>query len=533
MTQTQSRPWIDEIVEALEELGGGGTLNEIYAKILERKRVDLKSRPNWQSTVRRTILVYSSDANIFHTTRKGKGKEKEYDVLYAPKGLHAGYWAIRKEYRKARAKETKREKTSLADQKPSIKIFYGHAPEDEPLQNELEKHLSFLRRQGHITTWDDQDISAGTEWEPQTEAQLSSATIILLLISSDFINSEHCYRIMEKALKRHNSGQAFVIPILLRPVHSRGLPISHLPALPTNGQPIVLWPNRDEAFSDIAGGIEQAVFKLIAERWLDRGDKNYEQGLYEDALAAYKNADEFDASSSKVQISIAKALYDLGNYLDALDACERAITLDFRSAEKYRMKGNILGKLGQYEDALTAYTQAIQLDPLLDSIYIDQGVILMHLRRYEDALTAYEQALKIASSTKLDAYQGKADALYKLDCYEEALAAYEKVINTCPTCIKAYQGKADALCRLNRYEEALTAYKCVISHDRNYSPAYRGKGDAFCSLDHYKEALVAYEKAISLDPFNASAYRGKGKVFQCLASKAIREADILDNCNEK
>jgi hypothetical protein len=55
----------------------------------------------------------------------------------------------------------------------------------------------------------------------------------LLLISSDFIASDFCYRIeLEQAMERHWRDEARVIPILLRPVDWQGTPFARLQSLP-------------------------------------------------------------------------------------------------------------------------------------------------------------------------------------------------------------------------------------------------------------------------------------------------------------
>lgn len=74
----------------------------------------------------------------------------------------------------------------------STPVFsYSHV--DEALRNELEKHLSPLRRMGKITTWHDRRIASGQVFERQIDHYFSQADIILLLISSDFITSDYCY----------------------------------------------------------------------------------------------------------------------------------------------------------------------------------------------------------------------------------------------------------------------------------------------------------------------------------------------------
>src|SRR2546427_5904176 len=101
----------------------------------------------------------------------------------------------------------------------SIKIFYSYAQEDRALRDELDSHLSTLRRTKHIITWDDHKIQPGLEWKQAIDKQLNSADIILLLLSPHFIESDHCYNVeMSRALERHKKGEARVIPIILRPV---------------------------------------------------------------------------------------------------------------------------------------------------------------------------------------------------------------------------------------------------------------------------------------------------------------------------
>src|SRR5712691_5937553 len=91
----------------------------------------------------------------------------------------------------------------------SIKIFYCYAHEDDALREQLAKHLSPLRRLKSITGWFDRDIRAGTDWEHEIETHLDAASIILLLISADFIASDYCYSVeMQRALEKQQAGTA-------------------------------------------------------------------------------------------------------------------------------------------------------------------------------------------------------------------------------------------------------------------------------------------------------------------------------------
>jgi len=138
-----------------------------------------------------------------------------------------------------------------------IKLFYSYAHRDEEFRNELEKHLSILKRNGIITEWYDRQIKAGMEWESEINQNIEDADVILLLVSSDFLSSDYCYNIeMQKALKQFDSGKSRIIPIILRPCRWELSPFSKLQALPKDAIPVVLWQNQDEAWLNVVKSIQ-------------------------------------------------------------------------------------------------------------------------------------------------------------------------------------------------------------------------------------------------------------------------------------
>ena len=66
-----------------------------------------------------------------------------------------------------------------------IEVFYSYSHKDEELRDELEKHLSILKRQGVIAGWHDRRIGAGRDWAGEIDTHLNAADVILLLISAD------------------------------------------------------------------------------------------------------------------------------------------------------------------------------------------------------------------------------------------------------------------------------------------------------------------------------------------------------------
>ncbi len=101
---------------------------------------------------------------------------------------------------------------------PPVEVFYSYADVDAPLLDKLEKHLRLLQREELITPWHKRHIGAGRDWKKALDEHLNTASVILLLISADFVASDYCYGVeMQRAMERHEAGEARVIPIVLRP----------------------------------------------------------------------------------------------------------------------------------------------------------------------------------------------------------------------------------------------------------------------------------------------------------------------------
>ena len=74
-----------------------------------------------------------------------------------------------------------------------VEVFISYSHKDDRMREELETHLSLLRRRGVIAAWHDRRITAGREWANAIDDHLERAAVILLLVSADFLASDYCY----------------------------------------------------------------------------------------------------------------------------------------------------------------------------------------------------------------------------------------------------------------------------------------------------------------------------------------------------
>ncbi len=161
-----------------------------------------------------------------------------------------------------------------------VSVFYAYSHKDEALRDELETHLSILKRKGIISSWHDRRIPSGKDWGSEIDQRINKADIILLLVSADFIASDYCYdKEMKRAMERHELGEARVVPVILRPCDFDGAPFYKLQGLPKDMKPVTRWIDQDEAFTNIAVGIRRSIEelqRLKTERSENRGIRTEE-----------------------------------------------------------------------------------------------------------------------------------------------------------------------------------------------------------------------------------------------------------------
>jgi hypothetical protein len=162
----------------------------------------------------------------------------------------------------------------MTETKHPAKLFFCYAREDEPLRQELEKHLTLLEREGAISGWSGGAVGAGEAFSAEIERRMTEARVILLLVSADFLASDHLFEVeLKRALQRRAEG-AEVLGVLLRPsdwkhgvlhdLEMHPLPRRDDPATIGAGHgenvaPVTEWPSHDAAFTRVAEVLRQRL----------------------------------------------------------------------------------------------------------------------------------------------------------------------------------------------------------------------------------------------------------------------------------
>lgn len=150
-----------------------------------------------------------------------------------------------------------------------LKLFISYSHEDELLKTRLRKQFAAMERVGLLKIWDDRAIPPGGTWEQSIRDELDAADLILLLLSPSFIASEYCYgEEMSRAMHRHASNEALVVPVLIRPCQWDLLPfIERRQILPRDAKAVTdakHWPadpNHDVPLQQVA----EELLKLVRD----------------------------------------------------------------------------------------------------------------------------------------------------------------------------------------------------------------------------------------------------------------------------
>jgi Tfp pilus assembly protein PilF len=354
-------------------------------------------------------------------------------------------------------------RVSMAQQ--PIEVFFSYSRADKRLRDQLDVHLSSLKRRGVISSWHDRQIEAGSEWEEEIDRHMQTADIILLLISPDFVASDYCHEIeLPIAMARHEAEDACVVPILLRPVAEwKRLSFAKLQVYPSGAVPITQWADQDTAFVDVVEGIAVAVEKLLGKR-------------------------------EKLQRK-----------------------RDEQEAEEFFYRGL---RSDDPQSAIAYYDQAIKLMPNhipnYANAFNNRGTHRRALGDYEGAIADFDQAIKLMLPRRVDALLNRGLAYLDLNDHQRAIVDYDLAIKLKPNYANAFYSRGDYHQRLGNNKWAIHDYNlaAIFKPDdadtlKKRGICYHGIGEAIKAIADFQEAAVLFQKQGRTDDYQDALNRLK------------------------
>ncbi len=157
----------------------------------------------------------------------------------------------------------------------ALNVFISYARTDKHFREELVQHLAPLVVANEITILQDVDIPAGELWRQEILHLLEIADVVLALVSPPFFHSNFSMTVeLPKALERAARKEILLVPVVIRPVEWQTTALAAFQALPHNAHPVSKWPDRDDAYKEIAAGLREALEGYRSPKVEDRHNGN-------------------------------------------------------------------------------------------------------------------------------------------------------------------------------------------------------------------------------------------------------------------
>jgi len=181
---------------------------------------------------------------------------------------------------------------------------------------------------------------------------------------------------------------------------------------------LILHPFSAETFKTKIKSIIQVDLdpkNIESEMHYAQGMKLMKEGLWDEALTAFKRILSIESESAEVYYNMGYIQTAQGNYDEALLCFRKATLINNHHAKAYQKMGEVYTELGQKEEAEKALQMAadiyidkemnesaeqvlmevVKINPNTVNVYNSLGIIYRRQGKFNEAIQQYEKALKV------------------------------------------------------------------------------------------------------------------------------------------
>ena len=212
----------------------------------------------------------------------------------------------------------------------------------------------------------------------------------------------------------------------------------------------------DQAIADLDAALaqgyapQQEIYKL---RWF----LNYEKKNYEQALKDVQEALKAEPGNSAFNLGLANIYRSQGLYKEAVDAYKKVLEIEPTSADVPYFMALSYSKIGDYQSQEQAAAEAVKKNtPFVGESFYLLGEALQKNKKYDEAIAAYQQAI----NAKPDIYEVYVNLpeIYRLQSrYEEAINVTKKGLTLYPNNGELFKNLSWYYSLADRHNEAVNA----------------------------------------------------------------------------
>jgi tetratricopeptide (TPR) repeat protein len=227
-----------------------------------------------------------------------------------------------------------------------------------------------------------------------------------------------------------------------------------------------------------------------------------ESNKFEQAIEHYEKAIALDRFYQDPLSNVAVAYTMLGRHEPAIKALKEAIRLCPSYPEAYNNLASIYIDNKKYDEAEQNLTKAIELRPYYGKAYFNRARISEMRADYEGVFTNLKKATEGDLDTVSDAHFKLGQAAFKLQKFEDALAAFAQVVRLEPQSTLGWFNYANAHHLCGNHAESSKIYERLVQLDPKDYRYSNNLAESYVALKEYQKALSLFEKLTKFEKFS-------------------------------
>jgi tetratricopeptide (TPR) repeat protein len=182
----------------------------------------------------------------------------------------------------------------------------------------------------------------------------------------------------------------------------------------------------------LSAGVEtRNIEEIPGKKELRQANMLFQEGKYEDALAAYQKAAAQAPKDAVIQYNIGVTLMAMDRVDEAIDAFKKTIEVQPENIHALKGLGQIYGQMKMFEESVKFYSLAAKISSDDPEVFYNLGVGQMNLGNQDAAREAFQKSIACDESYA-DSYYQLGLIFLNQSKMDEALAAFEKFLLLAP-----------------------------------------------------------------------------------------------------
>ncbi len=281
-------------------------------------------------------------------------------------------------------------------------------------------------------------------------------------------------------------------------------------------------PHKEKSFLEIDAFLNTSLNHF--QNYLLGADLKQQEKDFQGALELIDKAIAMDSFYAEAFVKRAHVGLDLKDYNNVIKDCNKALALDKNTTDAWIYRGWAYYYEQNYQVAIEDYSAALALKSS-EAIYCQRAVTYYRMKDYGSAMKDLDIVIKQNVKNEY-AYYLKGAIYFEQRNYEMALVNINQALALGSQDVNIYLFQGESLVYLKKEKQAMASFDKAIETDPQNGYPYYDKAKCFLAINDYynkanhRIAINLYDRAIELDPEDEDFY-----YYRAISKKMCDEYD--------